>query len=86
MLIIKVLLALALIGSVVWFIAQRDYEPFIATVTSLTAFIAAWLGDKTLKQQANQKQAVAKNGIGIQAGGDVSMGSIRASGQSADAE
>ena len=86
MLIIKILSGLAFIGSVAWFIAQRDYEPAIATVTSLTAFIAAWFGDKRLKRQANQNQTVAKNGIGIQAGGDVSMGSIRTSGKSTDAE
>ena len=86
MLIIKVLSGLAFIGSVAWFIAQRDYEPAIATVISLTAFIAAWFGDKRLKRQANQKQTVAKNGIGIQAGGDVSMGSIRTSRKSTDAE
>ena len=86
MLIIKLLSGLAFIGSVAWFIAQRDYEPAIATVTSLTAFIAAWFGDKRLKRQANQNQTVAKNGIGIQAGGDVSMGSIRTSRKSTDAE
>jgi len=86
MLIIKILLGLAFIGSVAWFIAQRDYEPAIATVTSLTAFIAAWFGDKRLKRQANQNQTVAKNGIGIQAGGDISMGSIRTSRKSTDVE
>lgn len=86
MLIIKVLSALAFIGSVAWFIALPDYEPAIATVTSLTTFIAAWFGDKRLKRQANQNQTVAKNGIGIQAGGDVSMGSIRINGKSKDAE
>ncbi len=79
MLIIKIFSGLAVIGSVVWFIAQRDYEPAIAIVTSLSAFIAAWFGDKKMKRQANQSQTVAENGIGIQAGGDVSTGSIRAS-------
>jgi integral membrane sensor domain MASE1 len=86
MLIIKVLSGLAFIGSIAWFIAQRDYEPAIATITSLTAFIAAWFGVKKLKRQANQNQTVAKNGIGIQAGGDVSIGSIRTSGKTTDAE
>ena len=81
----KVLSGLAFIASVAWFIEQRDYEPAIATVTSLTAFIAAWFGEKRLKRQANQKQAVGKNSIGIQAGGDVSMGSVRNSGKSTDA-
>ena len=82
----KVLSGLAFIASVAWFIEQRDYEPAIATVTSLTAFIAAWFGEKRLKRQANQKQAVGKNSIGIQAVGDVSMGSVRNSGKSTDAE
>jgi hypothetical protein len=86
MLIIKVLSGLAFIGSVAWFIAQRDYEPAIAIVTSLSAFIAAWLGEKKMKQQANQNQIVAENGIGIQAGGDVRTSSIRASRKTTNAE
>jgi len=86
MLIIKILSGLAFIGSVVWFIAQRDYEPAIAIVTSLSAFIAAWLGDKKMKRQASQNQTVADNGIGIQAGGDVSIGSIRSSRKTTNAE
>lgn len=86
MLIIRTLSALAFIGSVAWFIAQRDYEPAIAIVTSLSAFIAAWRGDKKLKRQANQSQTVAENAIGIQAGGDVSTGSIRASRKTTSAE
>lgn len=86
MLIIKLLSGLAFIGSVAWFIAQRDYESAIAIVTSLSAFIAAWLHDKKLKRQTNQNQTISKNGIGIQAGGDVSMGSIRTSKKTTDAE
>lgn len=86
MLIFKLLSGIAFIGSVAWFIAQRDYEPVIAIFTSLSAFIAAWVRDKKLRQQANQNQTVSKNGIGIQAGGDISMGSIRTSGKTTDAE
>ena len=86
MLIIKILSGLAFIGSVAWFIAQRDFEPAIAIVTSLAAFIAAWLGDKKLKQRASQNQTVSKKGIGIQAGGDVIIGSVRTSRKTTDAE
>ena len=86
MLIIKILSGLAFIGSVAWFMAQRDYEPAIAIVTSLSAFIAAWLHDKKLKRQANQNQTVTSDGIGIQAGGDVSIGGIRSSGKTKDVE
>jgi hypothetical protein len=86
MLIIKFLSGLAFIGSVVWFIAQRDYEPAIAILTSLSAFVAAWFVDKKQKRQANQNQSVSNNGIGIQAGGDVNFGSIRTSAKNPDAE
>lgn len=85
MLIIRVLSGLALVGSFAWFIAQPDYEPAIAMVTSLSAFVAAWVVDKK-KRQANQNQSVSTSGIGIQAGGDVSMGSIRTDGKTPDAE
>ena len=86
MLIIKVLSALAFIGSIAWFIALPDYEPTIAIVTSLSAFIAAWFGDKRTKRQANQNQSVGKGGVGIQAGGDVSTGSVRTRTKTTDVE
>ena len=79
MLIIKLLSGLAFIGSVTWFIVQPDYEPAIAIVTSLSAFVAAWLGEKKMKRHPSQNQNVAESGIGIQAGGDVSTGNIRSS-------
>lgn len=78
MLIIKLLSGLAFIGSVAWFIATPDYEPAIAAVTSLSALIAILLGEKRAKRRAAQSQSVAENAIGIQAGGDVKVGSIHA--------
>ncbi len=87
MLIIKFLSGLAFIGSVAWYIAQPGYEPAITAVTSLAAFIAAWVVDKkNQKIITNQNQTVSKNGIGIQAGGDVSTGNIRTSTRTKDAE
>jgi hypothetical protein len=86
MLIIKILSGIALAGSVDWFITQRGYEPALSIVTSLCAFIAACLGEKKMKRQANQNQSVAKNGIGIQAGGDVTTGSILVDRKTTDAE
>jgi len=64
MLIIKILSGIAFMGSAAWFIALPDYEPAITIFTSLSAFIAAWIGDKKLKRQAIQNQTIAKNGIG----------------------
>lgn len=86
MLIIKILSGLIFIVSVLWFIVQPDYEPLIALGTSLLAFITAWFGDKKMKRQANQNQTIAENGIGIQAGGDVSTGNISTNGKMTNAE
>ena len=78
MLIIKLLSGITFIGSIVWFIAVPDYEPAIAIVTSLSACIAVWFAEKREKRKALQNQSIAADGIGIQAGGDVSVGSIHA--------
>jgi hypothetical protein len=86
MLIIKLLSGLAFIGSVAWFIALPNYAPAIAIVTSLSAFITAWFGEKKARQQATQNQSVATNGVGIQAGGDVSVGSIHKNRDTTNAE
>jgi len=58
----------------------------LAFIGSVASFIAAWLGDRKMKRQANQNQIVAKNGLGIQAGGDVNTGSIHVSRKTIDAE
>lgn len=86
MLILKTLAALAFIGSIVWFIAQPDYEPAIAVVTSLSALIGLWGHDKTRRKHARQSQNVAAGGIGVQAGGDVRIGSVQSHGEIGNAE
>jgi hypothetical protein len=86
MLIIKLLSGLSFFGSIAWFITIPGYEPAIAIATSLSALIAAWITDKKQKRQAKQTQIVAQNGIGIQAGGNVSTGDIHTRGNTTDAE
>lgn len=83
--IIKILAAIAFIGSIAWFVAQPDYEPAIGITTSLMTFITAWIKGKQ-KKQAFQNQVIFRNSIGIQAGGDISMGNIRTNGKPKDAE
>ncbi len=75
MLILKLLSGLAFIGSVSWLIAIPDYEPAIASVTSLSALIAIYRLESG-KKKAAQSQSIAKNAIGIQAGGDVKVGNV----------
>ena len=78
MLIIKFLSGLAFIASIFWFIATPDYEPAIAAITSLTAFIAIFFGEARARRRVAQNQHVAESAIGIQAGGDIKVGRIHA--------
>ena len=73
MLILKSLSALALLGSIAWLLAQPDYEPAIAVVTSLAALIGTFVVDRRKQNQTTQDQRVGKKGFGIQAGGDVKI-------------
>ena len=73
---LKFLAVIAFFGSVAWCVAAPDYEPAIAVVTSLAALIAAWVSTSKEKAQVSQTQNVQGDGVGIQASGDVNMGSI----------
>ena len=85
MLIIKLLSGAALLGSIAWAIAAPDYEPVIAVIASLSAFIAAIVSDKRRKESARQRQLISGNGVGLQAGGDISVGNIgNSQGRSSD--
>lgn len=76
MLIVKLLSVAAFIGSIVWMVAAPDYEPALAIVTSLSAFISTVLIEKRKARGATQHQSVSGNGVGIQAGGNVNIGNL----------
>lgn len=76
MLIIKILSIIAFIGSIAWFISSRDYEPAIGIATSLSALIAVFMKEKRRAQESAQHQRVGKSGVGIQAGGNISIGNL----------
>jgi len=75
-LIIKILSFVALIGSVAWFVYAPDFEPAIAIVTSLSTLIATWVASKREQRTAGQTQVVGDNSVGIQSGGNVTVGDI----------
>lgn len=76
MLTVKLLSAAALVGSVAWLIHAPDFEPAIASITSLSACIAAFVIDRKRQRADLMHQSVASGGIGIQARGDVSANNI----------
>lgn len=76
MLIIKLLAGAALLSSIAWAVAAPDYEPAIAVITSLSTLIAAFISDKRREVSTRQRQRISGNGVGLQAGGDISVGNI----------
>lgn len=79
MIYMKFIAAIALLGSIAWVIADPGFEPGLAVVGSLSALISAFLMEKRNAQCAQQHQSVSQSSIGVQAGGDVNIGNIRAS-------
>lgn len=73
---VKFLAAIALLGSIAWVIADPGFEPGLAVVGSLSALVSAFLVEKRNARRAQQHQSVSQSSIGVQAGGDVSIGNI----------
>jgi hypothetical protein len=76
MLTLKVLSVTSLVGSVAWFLHSPDFEPAIASITSLSGCIVSFVVARKRKR-ALMHQEVAEGGVGIQAGGDVKTGPIK---------
>ena len=76
MIYLKLLAAVALIGSIAWVIAGPGFEPVLAVVGSISALVSAFLVEKRKVRREQQHQSVSKCSIGVQAGGDVNIGNI----------
>ena len=79
--IVKLLAVVSVIGSALWFYAQPDHEPALAIVGSISALITVLFVERRKRATELQKQTVGTGGIGVQAGGDVSIGTLRSSGK-----
>lgn len=82
MLIIKILSFAALLGSIIWFLYEPDFEPALAILTSISGLITAWVISK--RESASQIQTVGNNAVGIQSGGSVNVGNIIVKGNESD--
>ena len=73
---IKFLAVIALLGSIAWAVSAPGFDSALAVVGSLSALVAAFVVEKRRKRRARQHQSVSKSSVGIQAGGNVSIGAI----------
>lgn len=80
MVLTKILSILALLGSIAWMVVSPGFEPALAIIGSLTGLITAVVVEKRKDSRAGgQRQKVTGNGVGIQAGRDLTVGDIRQS-------
>ncbi|BAS58839.1 hypothetical protein NIES2135_16450 [Leptolyngbya boryana NIES-2135] len=72
--IIKFLAIITLVGSIAWLVSDPGFEPALALVGSISTLVSAVVVEKRSKRLARQHQSVSNSSMGIQAGGDVSIG------------
>lgn len=75
MLIVKVVSGLAFLAALAWSVAKQDLESLSAVLGSLAVLIGSFYVDR--KSKSGQVQEVGSGGIGVQAGGNVQVGSIQ---------
>lgn len=73
MVFVKFLAAIALIVSIGWVIASPGFESALAVVGSISALVSTFIIGKRKAERA-QQQSVSKSSVGVQAGGNVSIG------------
>jgi len=73
---IKLLAVVALMVSIAWAIAEPRWEAILAVVLSISGLVTAFFVPKRTAKGTRQRQSVSESSIGVQAGRDVSIGSI----------
>lgn len=74
--VVKMLSVLLLLGSIAWMVVLPGFEPGLAILSSLSTLVGSLVVEKRKTPVKGQKQRVSGQGVGIQAGGDVTVGDI----------
>lgn len=70
---LKTLAVVSLLGAIAWFVWDPGFEPALAIVAAIVAFISAKVVE-TRRATRQQSQSVSNSSVGIQAGRDVQIG------------
>jgi hypothetical protein len=73
---LKIVAGISLIISVAWLVAKPGYDSGMAVAGALSALIAAFIAGRKRRGDPRQQQDISRSSVGIQAGGDVNVGSI----------
>lgn len=79
MLVYRLLSGAALLGSIAWVCFRPGWDSACAALAALVTFAASFLHSSP-KPKVQQVQSVGKDGIGIQAGHDANIGTIKKKG------
>ena len=74
---LKVLAGVSLVGAIAWVLVDPGFEPGLAVLGSASALLGLFVTAKKKRSTSSQEQVVSGRSTGIQAGGDVSIGSPR---------
>ncbi|MES1998926.1 MAG: hypothetical protein V4446_06410 [Pseudomonadota bacterium] len=85
-LIYRLITTLGLLIAITWLYVDPKFDSVFATAIALAAVIALFITTKKMKRLPSQSQVVTNNSSGIQAGGNVNMGSVDASRKKKNAE
>ena len=71
--ILRILAFITLVISGLWLYHERNFEPVLTTVVSLSALISTFLFKKDKKKNEGMHQTVGNNSNVVQAGGDINI-------------
>lgn len=74
---LKVLAAVSLLGAIAWVLVDPGFEPGLAVVGSASALLGLFVTGRKKLPTSSQEQVVSGRSTGIQAGGDVTIGSTK---------
>jgi hypothetical protein len=75
---LKALAILALLGTIAWSVYMPGFEPFLAVIGAVATLVSLFVVERHKTRMAALKQTVSRSSTGIQAGGDIHIGTIEA--------
>lgn len=73
---LKALAVLALLGAIAWAVYEPGFEPALAIIGAATTLLSLFIVERQKKRKSAQTQTVSRSSTGIQAGGDIHIGTI----------
>ena len=75
---LKALAGLALLGAIAWAVYEPGFEPALAVIGAVTTLLSLFIVDRQKKMKSAQSQTVSRSSTGVQAEGDIHIGTIGA--------